>query len=53
MLGRFKESDWMVIFLSDNSREVLNMIQLLLILINLIHQMTMWLMIAFMTIIVE
>ena len=58
MCGRIKESHWVIskyhwviiqlspskLSPSDNSRDVLNMIQLLVILINQIHQMTTWLM---------
>ena len=55
MRGRIKESCWVItkISLGDNSREVLNMVQLLLILINLIHQTITWLTSMFMTIFVE
>ena len=55
MCGRIKESCWMItkISPSDNQREVLNMIQLLFILSNLIHQMIMWLTLMFMTIFIE
>ena len=45
MHGSIKESYWVITKLStsDNSRKVLNMIQLFLILINPIHQKITWL----------
>ena len=52
MLGRIKESHWVILGISDNSREALDMIQLhIMILINLLHQMIIiiWLTQALMT----